>query len=1665
MMMFNKLSVPRGRALAFWLVGISIASVSLFVHGTAWRGTSQLHTLMEVAATLLALFVGAMALVRHYTQKEVTFLFIGAGFLGTAFLDAYHAVVTSEYFRPFMPSDLPSLIPWSWVASRFFLSVVMFLSYVAWRRQFRLGEAGRIKEATVYLYMGAFTLASFLFFAFVPLPRGYFVEFGFNRPEEFVPAFFFLLALVGYLHKGEWRRDAFEYWVVLSLIIGFVNQAEIVSHSEQLFDLEFDLAHLLKKLSYICVLSGLLTSVFGAFKRAEGSARSLAQANVDLHREIRERAAADAALKQSEERFRGAIAALQEGFALYDSDDRLVICNEQYIKMHPAIKDMIVPGVTYEELLKANARSGLNALAIGNEEEYIRDRLVLHRNPGEPLYRELTDGRWLFIQESRTPEGGIVSVETDITDLKRSEQALRQSEQTLRDVMDAVPALINIKDTDSRYLYKNQFHADFYGLAKEAGIGEVSRLVSTRHGDRMRALEARVVENGETLPFYDDEMADKNGVMRNLLVTKAPLTDLSGKVTGIVTAAIDITERKRAEEALRASEARFRTLIDSSSYGIMVIQNQIPLYANQALADVYGYKSPDDVIALGTTRKLIAPEELEAATERHQKRMRGKPVDVDLVIRGVKADGTKNWVQLRSFPIDWGGERAVCSIRTDITERIQAEEALRASESRFRALFESFNQGILVHRDHKALHVNPALVELYGYDSAEEILNLETTQLLIAPEFRDRSRHDSVLHEGKQLEDRDYQGLRKDGSVFWVHRRGFLIDWDGAPAMCSIRTDITERRRAEEALRSSEQRFRTLIDSSSYGIAVHRSDNFLFANQALADIYGYKSPDEVMALDSTLDLVAPEERGRIKVRHKKHLEGDESEPDTTARGLKADGTLNWVRVRAFGIDWDGQRAICSVRQDITDQRQAEEALRASEARFRTLIDSSSQGILVHRRYTPLYANQALADLYGYASPDEITGLTSTLNLSTMGGRQHRSGEEGDADLLARGTKKDGARIWVESRSFPIDWDGEPAVCSIRVDVTERRNAEEALRESEERVRTIVDSVVDGIITIDARGIIQTVNRSAIDIFGYSAGEMVGNNVRMLMPEPFRSGHDGYLANYLRTGKAKIIGIGREVEGLRRNGETFPMDLAVSDLKVSGGERMFVGITRDITERKEVDRFKNEFISTVSHELRTPLTSIRGSLGLINSGKAGKLPKKSQRLLDLAEKNTERLILLVNDILDMEKIASGKMVFNFDDVDIGELVEQSLEANKAYADGFGVDFVLVETVPGARIRGDRDRLLQVMANLLSNAAKFSPEEGEVRISVCRRGANVRVSVSDKGPGIPEEFRDDLFARFTQADTSNTREKGGTGLGLNITKSIIDRHGGRIDFETEIGAGTTFYFDLLAQDLNEQNGADHGKPERKAASASGRILIVEDDRDVAKLLSMMLSEYGFSSDIAPDAGRAEALLKKNTYDAMTVDIVLPDHDGLSLIRDLRAGPDYKDLPTIIVSATADEARHEMAGSCLGILDWIQKPLDQDRLRETLMRAVKTGGQGPSRVLYVEDDKDLIEITTNLLKPMADILAVGTLKEARKHLRKDKFDLVIIDINLPDGSGLDLLPVLKRNGGSATPVVIFSAEEVGRDIAAEVEAALVKSRTTNKKFMETIKALIPALGKDAA
>ncbi|TIU85761.1 MAG: response regulator, partial [Mesorhizobium sp.] len=493
--------------------------------------------------------------------------------------------------------------------------------------------------------------------------------------------------------------------------------------------------------------------------------------------------------------------------------------------------------------------------------------------------------------------------------------------------------------------------------------------------------------------------------------------------------------------------------------------------------------------------------------------------------------------------------------------------------------------------------------------------------------------------------------------------------------------------------------------------------------------------------------------------------------------------------------------------------------------------------------------------------------------------------------------------------------------------------------------------------------------------------------------------------------------------------------------------------RDITEQKRNAQLKNDFISTVSHELRTPLTSIRGSLGLIAAGVAGELPPKAANLVNIAHNNSERLVLLINDILDMEKIESGVITFKIKQMPVRAVLEQAIAASSNYMAESGIRIVLVDDAPRAEANIDPDRLHQVMANLLSNAIKFSDPGGTVMVKLQRRERDMlRISVIDEGAGIPEAFRNRIFGKFEQADASSTRKKGGTGLGLSIVKTIVEKLGGAVSFESEEGRGTSLHVDLA----EAQRQAE--KPvlvERRSRKRDGRlrVLICEDEPDIAAVIAALLDADGFSSDVAPDIGTAKALLNSRDYVALTLDIKLAGESGIKLFHDIRVSPVNSEISVIVISAIADEARRSLNGTAIGIVDWLEKPVDSGRLHAALAKILASKVERRPRILHVEDDEGVLAVMSAGLGPGVLIASAKTLQEARKAVAKHRFDLVILDILLPDGSGLDLLIDLPLE----TQVIVFSAAELDQNLGDRVQAMMTKTKASEIDVARLVRSML--------
>lgn len=491
--------------------------------------------------------------------------------------------------------------------------------------------------------------------------------------------------------------------------------------------------------------------------------------------------------------------------------------------------------------------------------------------------------------------------------------------------------------------------------------------------------------------------------------------------------------------------------------------------------------------------------------------------------------------------------------------------------------------------------------------------------------------------------------------------------------------------------------------------------------------------------------------------------------------------------------------------ELEERSRIEEALRTSEARFRDFADASADWFW-----------EMGPDLrFSYVSEriEEVTGVPAAYHIGKS--REEIAGESAqdekwrehlrqlklyqpfsDFRFLRRG--HDDRLQYMSTSGKPI-YDDQGQFSGYRgtgVDITERVLALDALSSAEERNRLILNSVADGIYGVDREGTATFVNPAALKSFGYAAEDLVGHHIHDLIHHT-RADGSKFPVEECPMYWSIVDGEARHVVDevfWRKDGTSFPVEYTATPIRKEDKVVGAVVAFSDVTQRREVERLKNEFISTVSHELRTPLTSIKGALGLIKGQVVGDLPGKLEAMLEIAHKNSDRLVRLINDILDIEKIEAGKMDLQKQRIDVRAVVEDAISEILGFAVEREISLVIGATYDDARVDADADRLMQVLTNLMSNAVKFSPPGGKVEIEVARENGMVRISVVDHGPGIATDYQARIFEKFSQVDASDSRERGGTGLGLSISKSIVEMHGGEIDLRSELGDGATFFFTL-------------------------------------------------------------------------------------------------------------------------------------------------------------------------------------------------------------------------------------------------------------------------------
>ncbi len=617
--------------------------------------------------------------------------------------------------------------------------------------------------------------------------------------------------------------------------------------------------------------------------------------------------------------------------------------------------------------------------------------------------------------------------------------------------------------------------------------------------------------------------------------------------------------------------------------------------------------------------------------------------------------------------------------------------------------------------------------------------------------------------------------------------------------------------------------------------------------------------------------------------------------------------------------------------------------------------------------------------------------------------------------------KQGQLIDVFMTISPIrDTNGEViGISSISSDISQRKRLEKSNKSYQARVQAVLDIAVNGIVIIDENKKIELFNPAAEKLFGYEHKEVIGQNVRMLMPEPYREEHDQYVDNYIQSGKAKIIGLGREVVGLKKDGTKFPMDLAVSEMWV-GEEQKFVGMITDITKRKKdesellkaketaelANKSKSMFLANMSHEIRTPLNAILGYAQIL--WRDHSLGKEQRYAVDTINKSGNHLLKLINEILDISKIESGKIELGACAFDLSELIDDLAEMFRVHCDQKGLELcVNVGDLRGHVFYGDEGKIRQVLINLMGNAVKFT-DRGQIILNVrLDNDDKFSFEVIDTGTGVPASLIDRIFEPFSQGDDGI--KKGGTGLGLAITKQQVNIMGGEIKLESNSDGGSKFFFTIPLSRETDAVLAKENKYEKVVCLKKGTkagVLIVDDVRENRDVLCKFIHSIGGEVYEAANGKEALDVIQTEEIDLVFMDIRMPIMDGVEAVQCIRRqwGSRIK-----VICITASVLSSDLKGYLnKGFDDMVSKPFKANEIFHVLAKHLdveyeyeeETGEFADDFAQLKELDFSKIKISSDIKRKILDsasLYEVTRLEEIIGMLKSDEGGGKLLAIHL--------------------------------------------------------------------
>ncbi|HJH29980.1 MAG TPA: PAS domain S-box protein [Methanosarcinaceae archaeon] len=881
----------------------------------------------------------------------------------------------------------------------------------------------------------------------------------------------------------------------------------------------------------------------------------------------------------------------------------------------------------------------------------------------------------------------------------------------------------------------------------------------------------------------------------------------------------DVTQK---EEALKETTELLQSVMDNATDEAIITTDQMGtiLIWNEGAKRLLGYE-PEEVEGRENIRIFHTKEYLKSGIlDVNFKNMiaTGKPqtLELDYITKDGKTIPTQTIVSPR-FDDD-GNFKGMVGMARDITERKQAEEALKKSEEKFRSLFEYGLMGVAITSSEMGwIEVNDHLCELLGYTRDE----------MVTKTWCEMTHPEDLVHDVEQFNrlvggeidnySMEKRFIRKDGKVIdSIMSVSSIRHPDGSvDYMVAFIQDISNRKKAEENLRASEEKYSTLVEKGNDGIIILQDGLLKFANLIMCEMTGY-AKDEIIG-KSFLDFVVPEHRKIVWERYEKRLRGHSIPNRYVVEIIPKDMGNISVEINATQIEYEGKPADMAIIRDITARVKVRLELQESQKNITDLIENSPDGIIIaNAEGKHIFANNMMCEMLGYGyeelmeitikemTPPEDLGKYKKMNDARVCGEEV-------PNLYERSIiKKDGSIIPVELRTATTVWAGEKCALAFITDITERKKVETAFKESEQRLLRAQEVAHVGDWEFDVKTGVSVWSDEIYSIYGFDPADEIESEIMIAGMHPDDLDYiNEKFAGWVKSGEGEPF----EYRIVRPDGSIRHVYSPAEVVRDSNGNVVKVyGTALDITDQKDakeslktyaeelarsneelksLDKMKNEFLSNVSHELKTPLISIKGFSEIVQDELYGPINDQQKKAMSTIIRNSERLSRLINSILYLTIKKSGKDTYAIHPIDITEIIGNALIdiSPQANSKELTIENNTLSDLP--LIKGDMDKLTQVFINLFENATKFTPNDGKITVAAFEDNENIHITVSDTGIGISNEVISNLFDKFYQVDASTTRKYGGTGIGLYISKLIVEVHKGKIWAESEEGSGTTFH----------------------------------------------------------------------------------------------------------------------------------------------------------------------------------------------------------------------------------------------------------------------------------